>query len=87
MKMFELLPRPLGSIFRKLTHLTCNSPAKECPIWLGAPSISCKDTATCQHLCIAHILTYMCLAPTGAYHERAAACCAAYRRWNGASAF
>ena len=25
MKMFELLPRPLGSIFRKLTHLTCNS--------------------------------------------------------------
>jgi len=26
MKMFELLPRPLGSIFRKLTHLTCNSP-------------------------------------------------------------
>ena len=28
MKMFELLPRPLGSIFRKLTHLTCNSPGK-----------------------------------------------------------
>ena len=27
MKMFELLPRPLGSIFRKLTHLTCNSRA------------------------------------------------------------
>ena len=26
MKMFELLPRPLGSIFRKLTHFTCNSP-------------------------------------------------------------
>ena len=26
MKMFELLPRPLGAIFRKLTHLTCNSP-------------------------------------------------------------
>ena len=25
MRMFELLPRPLGSIFRKLTHLTCNS--------------------------------------------------------------
>ncbi len=25
MKMFELLPRPLGSIFRKLTHFTCNS--------------------------------------------------------------
>ena len=28
MKMFELLPRPLGSIFRKLTHLTCNSRGK-----------------------------------------------------------
>ena len=25
MKMFELLPRPLGSIFRKLTHFACNS--------------------------------------------------------------
>ena len=25
MRMFELLPRPLGSTFRKLTHLTCNS--------------------------------------------------------------
>ena len=29
MKMFELLPRPLGSIFRKLTHLTCNSRSKK----------------------------------------------------------
>ena len=27
MKVFELLPRPLGNIFRKLTHFTCNSPA------------------------------------------------------------
>lgn len=27
--MFELLPRPLGSIFRKLTHLTCNSRSDE----------------------------------------------------------
>ena len=26
MKVFELLPRPLGRIFRKLTHLGCNSP-------------------------------------------------------------
>ena len=26
MRMFELLPRPLGKIFRKLTHLGCNSP-------------------------------------------------------------
>ena len=26
MKVFELLPRPLGEVFRKLTHLTCNSP-------------------------------------------------------------
>ena len=26
MKVFELLPRPLGNIFRKLTHLPCNSP-------------------------------------------------------------
>ena len=26
MKVFELLPKPLGKIFRKLTHLTCNSP-------------------------------------------------------------
>ena len=26
MKVFELLPRPLGNIFRKLTHFTCNSP-------------------------------------------------------------
>ncbi len=25
MKMFKLLPRPLGAIFRKLTRLTCNS--------------------------------------------------------------
>ena len=25
MKVFELLPRPLGNIFEKLTHLTCNS--------------------------------------------------------------
>ena len=25
MRMFGLLPRPLGSIFRKLTHLACNS--------------------------------------------------------------
>ena len=31
MKMFELLPRPLGSIFRKLTHLTCNSPKRKAP--------------------------------------------------------
>ena len=27
MRMFELLPRPLGAIFRKLTHLTCNLPS------------------------------------------------------------
>ena len=27
----------------------------------GAPSNLCKYTATCQHLCIAHILTYMCV--------------------------
>ena len=27
MKVFELLPRPLGKVFRKLTHLTCNSPS------------------------------------------------------------
>ena len=26
MKVFELLPRPLGSIFRGLAHFTCNSP-------------------------------------------------------------
>ncbi len=26
MKVFELLPRPLGTIFRKLTHFACNSP-------------------------------------------------------------
>ena len=26
MRLFELLPRPLGAIFRKLTHLTCNLP-------------------------------------------------------------
>ena len=32
MKMFELLPRPLGSIFRKLTHLTCNSRRNGDPI-------------------------------------------------------
>ena len=25
MKMFELLPKPLGAIFRKLTHFICNS--------------------------------------------------------------
>ena len=29
MRMFGLLPRPLGSIFRKLTHLTCNSRLRE----------------------------------------------------------
>ena len=28
MKVFELLPRPLGKIFRKLTHLPCNSPLR-----------------------------------------------------------
>ena len=27
MKVFELLPKPLGNIFRKLTHFTCNSPS------------------------------------------------------------
>ena len=31
MKMFELLPKPLGSIFRKLTHFTCNSPFPHVP--------------------------------------------------------
>ena len=31
MKMFELLPRPLGAIFRKLTHLTCNSRRRNRP--------------------------------------------------------
>ena len=35
MKMFELLPRPLGSIFRKLTHFTCNS-----PMWLSRRILS-----------------------------------------------
>ena len=29
MKLFELLPRPLGNIFRKLTHFTCNSPRQD----------------------------------------------------------
>ena len=29
MKVFELLPRPLGNIFRKLTHFTCNSPSAD----------------------------------------------------------
>ena len=31
MKVFELLPRPLGKIFRKLTHLPCNSPTQKSP--------------------------------------------------------
>ena len=30
MRMFELLPRPLGNIFRNLTHLACNS-SREVP--------------------------------------------------------
>ena len=29
MKVFKLLPKPLGNIFRKLTHFTCNSPKKK----------------------------------------------------------
>ena len=40
MKMFELLPRPLGSIFRKLTPLTCNSPGAK------------KDAAELPRLCL-----------------------------------
>ena len=36
MKVFELLPRPLGKVFRKLTHLTCNSPPSLPPV----PSLS-----------------------------------------------
>ena len=31
MRMFELLPRPLGNIFRNLTHLACNSPIGTMP--------------------------------------------------------
>ena len=43
--MFELLPRPLGAIFRKLTHLTCNLP----PIlFLGHPSTLHFNTLTQQ---------------------------------------
>ncbi len=30
MKVFEMLPRPLGPIFRKLTHFACNSPIEKC---------------------------------------------------------
>ena len=37
MKMFELLPRPLGSIFRKLTHLTCNSRDNVCMFHKSLP--------------------------------------------------
>ena len=49
MKMFELLPRPLGSIFRKLTHLTCNSrkikksKRGEMRLWCGRNRISPDD--------------------------------------------
>ena len=35
MKMFELLPRPLGSIFRRLTHFTCNSRSCSGPTAIG----------------------------------------------------
>ena len=35
MRMFELLPRPLGAIFRKLTHLTCNLPWEDRISWEG----------------------------------------------------
>ena len=51
MKMFELLPRPLGPIFRKLTHLTCNLPG-DCPLQLHLNHQDChhninshKDTS------------------------------------------
>ena len=41
MKVFELLPRPLGKIFRKLTHFTCNSPIKNTNprAWWGARAV------------------------------------------------
>ena len=38
MKVFELLPRPLGKVFRKLTHLTCNSPLWSLPIFTLCPT-------------------------------------------------
>ena len=50
MKVFELLPRPLGNIFRKLTHLPCNSPQKtkktlyECIHRRHTPKLSLKHS-------------------------------------------
>ena len=40
MKVFELLPRPLANIFRKLTHFTCNSPKKcaNAGLWSWRPT-------------------------------------------------
>ena len=41
MKVFEMLPRPLGYIFRKLTHFACNSPNWHAIIVFGSPSVVC----------------------------------------------
>lgn len=40
MKVFELLPRPLGSIFRKLTHFACNSPMDRGDAACGLPQVA-----------------------------------------------
>ena len=46
MKMFELLPRPLGSIFRKLTHFACNSREHTAEIHPSAHKQSARSAST-----------------------------------------
>ena len=46
MRMFELLPRPLGNIFRKLTHLACNSSKRQSIEWGLGPSVTYEKSSS-----------------------------------------
>ena len=57
--------QPLGHLSKSLEGIISNAPPTvnedECgPSPAGAPIDLCENMTNCQHLCIAHILAYMC---------------------------
>ena len=64
MKVFELLPRPLGNIFRKLTHLPCNSPKR----LVGcATAVECSLSFPFRLACILALSMRVVFSPNGTH--------------------
>ena len=75
MKMFELLPRPLGSIFRELTHFTCNSPKASAMSPPPKDSVQSKEPFPGSHYFDCNAVFRNCVMVVVGYQQQVIATC------------